>query len=267
MTITPHPVTAEHLRTADENGCETQNHDPAAEFAALPPDDPGRACALAAAVDHAMPIARAAARRYSGRGQPLEDLMQVAYCGLIAALHRFDPGAGASFSTYGSTVVHGEIRKYFRDCTWPVHVPRSAREIRGSLGEVRTELEHRLGRPPSNGELASHYDVSRAVIANAEAAQSCYRTEQLDLVHEPTAEDGASDVALDVRASLRPAIARMSRRRTRILHERFVLDRTQSRIAAEIGCSQVQVSRELRQILATLRDALVRDGHPITTSC
>ncbi|TXG91183.1 sigma-70 family RNA polymerase sigma factor [Rhodococcus rhodnii] len=227
------------------------------------PDSRSTDADLAAAVQRHRPLAEALARRYAGRGQPLEDLQQVAYCGLVTALRRFDPDRGVRFETYGSATIVGEIRKYFRDCTWPVAVARSAKEIQGSLDEVAARLEARHGRPPTTDELAAHYGVSVEVMARALAARSAYRTDLLDAATEQSARALHHDDDLDRvddTLELRTAVGALPERPQQLLHMRFVLDMTQTTIAHDLGCSQMQVSRELRATLAGLRRTLDAAG-------
>jgi RNA polymerase sigma-B factor len=212
------------------------------------------------------PLARSIARRFVGRGEPMDDLEQVAMLGLLKAIDRYDPDRGAAFSTFATPTVLGEVRRHFRDTGWAVHVPRGLQEARASVLKAVEELTNQLGRAPRVSEIAAHLETSREqVLAGLEVAEA-YAAVPLDL---PRGADGRSPAdslgdldgrlgSIDEREALRPLLAALPERERRVLYLRFFEERSQSQIASEIGVSQMHVSRILSRTLETLRDGLHR---------
>ena len=218
-----------------------------------------------------MPLVRALAARYAGRGEALEDLVQVGSIGLIKAVDRFDIDRGVDISSYAVPTIVGEIRRHFRDKAWAMHVPRRLKELSVRLSRVLDQLTNELGRSPTVQELADAIDAPfEEVLATIQSA-SARRTRSLD---EPTGEDvtladslGGNDPEIDraeMRALLDGAFGVLSARDREVLRLRFEDDMTQTEIADRIGVSQMQVSRLIRQSLARLRmDIERRPDRPI----
>ncbi|CAN5761009.1 N/A [soil metagenome] len=204
------------------------------------------------------------ARRFAGRGEALDDLMQVANIGLLNAIDRFDPGREVQFSTYAAATIVGELKRHFRDKGWALRVPRRLQELAVRVSRSLPELTQSLGRTPTIPELARHLDVGTDDIAEAMDAVQAYSTTSLDA---PVGGDEARTMAdtiggeddsirlLEEWASLAPAVAELSPRDRRVLYLRFFRGLTQSEIATDIGVSQMHVSRILTQTLERLRRA------------
>jgi RNA polymerase sigma-B factor len=210
-------------------------------------------------------LAEYLARRFSNRGEPLDDLVQVASVGLLKAVDRFDPERGVEFSTYATHTVVGELKRHFRDKGWAVRAPRRMQELYLRLGKVVANLSQELGRSPTIPELANEAQVSEEEVLEALEAGQAYRFASLD-APSPGDEDnetmaahlGEEDPQLvdaEHRATLSPLIARLPPREQTILHMRFFEGLTQSEIAQRLGISQMHVSRLLARSLAQLRDA------------
>ncbi|MEY9858490.1 RNA polymerase sigma-70 factor (sigma-B/F/G subfamily) [Catenulispora sp. GAS73] len=220
-----------------------------------------------------MNYARYVASRFSVPADTAEDLEQVAYLALIKAVDNFDPSRGTAFLGYLTPMVAGEIKRYFRDSTWDVHVPRRMQELSLALhGAPAEQLERRLGRSPTIAELAEHLGAQPEEIVEAFDASAAYSATSLERPLVPGDEQGASlgetlggdDDAYEWvvdREALKPLLAALPEKDKRILLMRFFRGMTQSQIGTELGVSQMQVSRYLTRILGTLRDAvLVEDG-------
>ena len=203
-------------------------------------------------------------RRFTHRGEPRDDLLQVAFLGLVKAVDRFDPGRGVAFSTFAVPTIVGELRRHFRDRTWTVHVSRRAKELYQAVAGVVDELTSVLGRSPTVAEIADHAGMTVDEALEALEVRDCYRGVPL----EPTGDDdsGESTVlgvddrgfeAAEARCTVASLLRALPTRRDQLVVElRFIEGLTQSEIAARIGVSQVQVSRLLRASLAKLNRAL-----------
>ena len=237
------------------------------ELAASEPGTGAHQEARDALVQLHLPLGEHLARRFAGRGEPLDDLVQVGTIGLIKAVDRFDPDRGVEFSTYATPTVVGEIKRHFRDKGWAVRVPRRLQELRLALTAATEELSHRLGRAPTVAEIAARLSVSEEEVLEGLESANAYSTLSLDAGTDtddgPAAvldTFGVDDDALEgveYRESLRPLLARLPARERRILLLRFFRNMTQSQIAAEIGISQMHVSRLLAKTLAQLREGLL----------
>ena len=213
------------------------------------------------------PLARSVARRYHARGEPLEDLTQVAMVGLLKAIARFEPERGFAFTSYATPTMLGELKRYFRDSGWAVHVPRGMQERAMQVDRAIKELAGRLGRSPSVDEVAEHTHSSVEDVLGAMEAGQAYESVSLDSDRGNPGEPGTETVAdgigepderfelVEYGASIAPAVKALSDRDRLILHLRFVEDLTQSQIADRIGVSQMQISRLIRRSLARLRAA------------
>jgi RNA polymerase sigma-B factor len=231
-------------------------------LAALAPDDPERERLRAEIVEDHMPYARHLAHRYV-RGGAAEDLEQVAYLGLIKAVDNFDPSFGAGFLGYATPMIVGEIKRYFRDATWSVHVPRRLQELSGALRRAVEDMTAELDREPTVLELAERLKATEEEIVEAIDASEAYTTASLDhpvggesdgaLLGELLGErDPAFDLMID-RQVLKGLVAGLGERDKRILLMRYFRGMTQTEIGVELGVSQMQVSRLLTRILAQLR--------------
>jgi RNA polymerase sigma-B factor len=202
------------------------------------------------------------ARRFEGRGEPLDDLIQVAQVGILKAVERFDPERGVPFAAFASPTVQGELRRHFRDTTWSVKVPRDTKDLAVRLPRVVEELSGELGRSPSIPELAQRLGSSVDETLGALEAASAYRAGSLDAPVRAGGEStplaatvGSIDVELtrtEASETVRVLLATLPERERRIVELRFFGDRTQSEIAAEVGISQMHVSRLLRRALQML---------------
>ncbi len=236
------------------------------EMAALPAGHPGRGRLRERLILELLPIAEHIAVRFSGRGQPREDLIQVARIGLMKAVDRFDPGQGGDFLAYAVPTVMGEVRRFFRDTGWAVHVPRGMQELRTRLSRATTELAQTLGRAPTPTELAGHLDVDVDTVREGLLAANSYQTSSLDRpVNDGEGSLPLSDVVggldsrfehIEDRHTVVPLLQRLPERERAIVTMRFFEGMTQSQIAERIGISQMHVSRLLTKILQDLRGTL-----------
>ncbi|MFH9010148.1 SigB/SigF/SigG family RNA polymerase sigma factor [Streptomyces sp. NPDC017943] len=213
-----------------------------------------------------LPLVEHLARRFRNRGEPLDDLTQVATIGLIKSVDRFDPDRGVEFSTYATPTVVGEIKRHFRDKGWAVRVPRRLQELRLSLTTATAELSQLHGRSPTVHELAEKLAISEEEVLEGLESANAYSTLSLDVPdtddESPAVADtlGAEDEALEgveYRESLKPLLEDLPPREKRILLLRFFGNMTQSQIAQEVGISQMHVSRLLARTLAQLREKLL----------
>jgi RNA polymerase sigma-B factor len=207
-----------------------------------------------------LPLARMLAGRYSGRGEPLEDLVQVACVGVMKAIDGFDLSRDVRFSSYATPTILGEIKRYFRDKSWSVRVPRGLQELQLQIARRRDELSARLGRAPTVPELAQAVGVPVHSVLDAIQSTRARRSRSLD---EPLGDDstladqlGGDDPEI-ARAEMRVFIGEvfvvLGERDREILRMRFGDDLTQAEIAGRIGLSQMQVSRIIRNSIAKLR--------------
>ncbi|MFP8883581.1 RNA polymerase sigma factor SigF [Streptomyces mangrovi] len=232
----------------------------------LPAGSPERAELRDALVRMHLPLVEHLARRFRNRGEPLDDLTQVATIGLIKSVDRFDPERGVEFSTYATPTVVGEIKRHFRDKGWAVRVPRRLQELRLSLTTATAELSQQHGRAPTVHELAERLSISEEEVLEGLESANAYSTLSLDVPdtddESPAVADtlGAEDDALEgveYRESLKPLLEELPPREKKILLLRFFGNMTQSQIAQEVGISQMHVSRLLARTLAQLRDRLL----------
>jgi RNA polymerase sigma-B factor len=210
------------------------------------------------------PLARSVARRYHARGEPLEDLTQVAMVGLLKAISRFDPDRGFAFTSYATPTMLGELKRYFRDSGWAVHVPRGVKERALEVATVTDQLSSKLGRSPSLSELADAMGATQE--QTLEAIEAYHGRHAAPLEHGSDDDEfgvpqlaqvlGSEDVRLE-QAEYLTVIAQgveaLSDSDRLILYLRFGRDLTQSEIAARIGTSQMQVSRLLRAAIEKIR--------------
>lgn len=235
-------------------------------IARMAPGDPKRIRLRDGVIEDHMPYARHVAVRYAAHQSQIDDLAQVAYLRLLKAADNFDPEYGTAFLGYATVMIIGEIKRYFRDLTWDVHVPRRTQELSVALRRTTETLTHRLGRSPTVAELAGELDASEEEVIEALGAGEAYRVASLDKPMRPDEEgttlaatigepDAGYDAVVD-RESLKPLLAGLKERDKRILMMRYFHGMTQGQIAVEIGVSQMQVSRILTRILRDLRTAV-----------
>jgi RNA polymerase sigma-B factor len=203
------------------------------------------------------------ARRFVGRGEPLDDLMQVAFLALCHAVERFDPSRGVAFTTFGTVTVAGELKKHFRDKTWALRVSRRLKDLSADLARATDDLSHDIGRAPTLAELARHLDVTPDAVVQAQQARQDYWPLSLD-APLPGNEDaealgltvGSEDPEFrdaEVRADLSELLADLPRRQALIVHLRFFEGLGQREIGARFGISEMQVSRLMSRSLDQLR--------------
>jgi RNA polymerase sigma-B factor len=209
-------------------------------------------------VEKHVELARALARRFANRNEPLDDLEQVAMLGVLKAVERFDPDRGTPFAAFAVPTVQGELRRHFRDRGWMVRVPRRIQDLHLQMGALVTDLAQRLERSPTAQELAEAAGVDEEDVLEALEAANCYRPAALDAPTgsgDPTDRVGDLDGELesaDVRATLLPLLEQLPAQQQRIVYLRYFEDKTQAEIALEVGLSQMQVSRLLARSLSAL---------------
>jgi RNA polymerase sigma-B factor len=240
-----------------------------AELAASAETDPDRQRIRDELVEMHLPLVQYLARRFRNRGEPLDDLVQVATIGLIKSVDRFDLERGVEFSTYATPTVVGEIKRHFRDKGWAIRVPRRLQELKLALAKATSELSQRNGRAPTVAELAAHLEMSEDEILEGLESANAYSAVSLDAPDtgdddSPAVSDslGATDDALEgveYRESLKPLLEQLPPREKKILLLRFFGNMTQSQIAAELGISQMHVSRLLARTLVQLRQGLLAE--------
>jgi RNA polymerase sigma-B factor len=224
------------------------------------------------AVQMCLPLADHIAQRFAGRGEPLEDLVQVARVGLVNACDRFDTTRDADFLSFAVPTVMGEVRRYFRDNTWTIRVGRGAKDTAQAISRGIDELVQSLGRSPRPSELAAHLDLPVEQVIDGLLARSAHTAASLDApVSDAGDEDGqvlsdtlgADDedlVRVDEFVDVQAAMAQLPNRERRIVALRFFRSMSQSEIGAELGISQMHVSRLLAAALRSLRDAVGGGG-------
>jgi RNA polymerase sigma-B factor len=212
------------------------------------------------------------ARRFANRGQPLDDLIQVASVGLLKAVDRFDPGLGVEFSTYATTTIVGELKRHLRDRGWAVRAPRRMQDLYLSLSQVIDTLTQELGRSPNIAELAAEVEASEEDVLEALEAGQAYRFASLDApapgeaatgdLGDRLGQEDTELVRAEERATLDPLLEQLPHRQRQIVQLRFFDGLTQSEIARRLGISQMQVSRLLTRSVAQLRSlARPTSGH------
>jgi RNA polymerase sigma-B factor len=228
--------------------------------------DPAREALRTRIIEEHMPYARHIALRYGGRGQLVEDLIQVAYLALVRAVDHFDPDRGIGFLGYATPVILGEIKKYYRDATWDVHVPRAMQELTQAVRAAADRFTRERSRSPTVAEIAELVGADAELVAEALFAAGVYTvgsldraprgdTPQLTLADCLGAEDPRLEFVID-RTAVKPLIAALDDRDRQILMMRYFQNMTQREIGAQLGYSQMHVSRLLSAIFSRLRGAL-----------
>lgn len=205
------------------------------------------------------------AKRFADKGEPFDDLVQVAMLGVLKAVERYDPDFGATFATFAVPTITGELRRHFRDTTWAVHVPRRAKDMQHTVRVAVADLTQVLGRSPTAEEVASHTGARVEVVLEALEAARCYR--KTPLMAGDSGDEESNDVAVfgsedrglgavEAAETVERLLTVLAPRERRIVELRYLQGLTQSRIAELVGVSQVQVSRLLRASMAKLREEL-----------
>jgi RNA polymerase sigma-B factor len=215
-------------------------------------------------IQRCLPLADHIARRFKNRGEPQEDLIQVARLGLVNAVNRYDVESGSEFLSFAVPTIMGEVRRHFRDHGWAVKVPRGLKDLNMHINASSAELSHSLGRAPTATELANHLEVNREQVMEALIASCAYSTSSTDKPAQAEDDrrapldimggiDTNFDKVLDIQ-TVRPLIAALPEQQRTVLLLRFFHNMTQSQIAQRLGVSQMQVSRILMRAITTVRD-------------
>ena len=216
-------------------------------------------------IERFLPLARKLARRYASANEPFDDLVQVASLGLVKAVERFDPARGFAFTSFAVPTIVGELKRYFRDTAWALHVDRSAQERARRIADARKEIVASRGRSPTVVELAEYLECSTEEVLDGLQVGEAYDTVSLDAPRAGDDQgmvsrlDGLGDedgrlALVDDQATIFAAAQCLPERERQILFLRFGEDLTQTEIATRVGVSQMQVSRLLRRSLQRLRD-------------
>jgi RNA polymerase sigma-B factor len=241
------------------------------KIAALAPDDPRREPLRAELIARCLPLAEHIARKFSGRGENFDDLLQVARLGLVQAADRFDVTRGSSFLSFAVPTIMGEVRRHFRDNTWAVRVPRRTKEIQLSIGPTIEAMSQRLGRMPRAREIAAELEVDLVEVTQALIAGNAYQASSIDAVAGDDIENAPLPLLESLGAeepnyhyvedylAVRPLIEELPERERQVLIMRFFESKTQTQIADQLGVSQMHVSRILSRTLGKLRDQAMRD--------
>jgi RNA polymerase sigma-B factor len=234
----------------------------------FPAGDPARLALRGRAIEQNLPLAGRLARRYIGRGIPLEDLSQVAAMGLVIAVDRFESARECRFVTYATPTILGSIKRHFRDTAWAVRMPRLTQELVRQVTDATGDLSQRQGRAPTPLEIAEHLHVAVADVHIAIGAYRAYHTVSLNAPVVGGDGTGLSDVLgaddptyamVDDRLAIQQYLRALPARERHIMQLRFTAHMSQSGIAAEVGVCQMQVSRLIRQSLEQLRQGMDAD--------
>jgi RNA polymerase sigma-B factor len=236
-------------------------------FGDLPADSPDRPRVRSRLIELYLPLAEYLARRFRNRGEPFDDLVQVANLGLIKSVDGYDASRGAAFTSYAIPMIVGELKRHFRDKGWDVRVPRRLQELRLEITKVSGDLAQQLGHSPTIADIAGHLGVSEEDVLEGLESGHAYRALSLQAPvpgEEPTTElaDTLGDLDPDMghvedREALRPLLATLPPREQKIIAMRFFGNLTQSQIAAQLGISQMHVSRLLSHSLSVMRASLL----------
>jgi RNA polymerase sigma-B factor len=244
-----------------ESAQEQRARETRALFERFKRGDPGARDEL---IERFLPLARQLARRYQRSNEPFDDLLQVASVGLVKAVDRFDPARGVAFSSYAVPTILGELKRYFRDSGWAVHVPRGVQERVLKVDQTVSKLSSRLGRAPAIAEIAETMDCTVEEVLEAMDAAQAYDAVSLDARRGGEDDEGETHgetlgaeeeryELIEYGATIDRTLKALPERDRLVLHYRFVDDLTQSEIAERIGVSQMQVSRIIRRALSRLQ--------------
>ncbi len=265
MSTTTEPVTASHGRGRVETKTADDGADLVAAMVALPAGHPSRPAVRDRAIEAWLPLARHLAQRYANRGEPIDDLFQTATVGLLKAIDRFDPSFGVDFVGYAIPTIVGEIKRHFRDRTWSIRVPRRLQEMRLAITAANNELATSLGRSPTVADIAAHLKATEEEVLEGLEGSRAYSATSLST---PTGADGSQELGetlggedheyelAETRIALGPAMKCLDAREQRIITLRFYGNLTQQEIAAQVGISQMHVSRLISRALVKLRAQL-----------
>jgi RNA polymerase sigma-B factor len=254
-----------HETTGRVDGAREQNGTLFARFRDDSQPESARLAARDGLVALHLPLVEHCARRFRNRGEPFEDLVQVGTIGLIKSIDRFELDRGVEFSTYATPTIIGEIKRHFRDKGWAIRVPRRLQELRLQISATTADLTQSLGRSPTPRELAEALGCSVEEIVEGIESSNAYATLSLDATDD--SDDGGISMLemmglddeeleqIEIRESIKPLLEALPSREKRILLLRFFKNKTQSEIAAEIGVSQMHVSRLLSRTLDQLRES------------
>ncbi|AEW99188.1 RNA polymerase sigma factor SigF [Streptantibioticus cattleyicolor] len=218
-----------------------------------------------------MALVRFAAKRFGNRAEQMEDILQVGTIGLIKAVDRFDPDYGVEFVTFALPTIIGEMKRFFRDTSWSVRVPRRLQELRIDLAKATDALAAELDRAPTTAELAARLDIGEEEVVEAQVAANAYTASSIDAQAGDDEDDGtawadrlgAEDPALEGvenLTALAPLVAELPERERAILAMRFSADMTQKQIGERLGISQMHISRLLSRTLGKLREGLLAES-------
>nr|WP_245721044.1 RNA polymerase sigma factor SigF [Nocardia pseudovaccinii] len=261
---------AEEVETLQASGAGYD--DVGALFEQLAASTPGTArhtALRAELIGRCIPLADHIARKFSGRGEPFDDLTQVARVGLVHAVDRFDISRGSNFLSFAVPTIMGEVRRYFRDNTWAMRVPRRVKETHLRIGAAIDALSQSLGRSPTAKEIAAELDVDPDEVTQAVIAGNAYQPSSIDAASlgrdteasllDTLGEEESQFDRVEEYVAIRPLLAGLPERERRILTMRFFESMTQTQIAQRMGISQMHVSRILAKTLARLREQSARD--------
>ena len=233
------------------------------------PDSEQRAQLRDQLVARCIPLADHIARKFSGRGEPFDDLTQVARVGLLNAVDRFDIARGSNFLSFAVPTIMGEVRRYFRDNTWAMRVPRRVKETHLRIGSAVDGLSQSLGRSPTAKEIAAELDVDPDEVTQAVIAGNAYQPTSIDAASvgrdtdasllDTLGEEESQFDRVEEYVAIRPLLDGLPERERRILTMRFFESMTQTQIAQQMGISQMHVSRILTKTLTRLRDQSSRE--------
>ncbi|MFI9502862.1 RNA polymerase sigma factor SigF [Nocardia sp. NPDC052566] len=240
-----------------------------AQLAAAKSGTARHAAIRAELINRCIPLADHIARKFSGRGEPFDDLTQVARVGLVHAVDRFDVERGSNFLSFAVPTIMGEVRRYFRDNTWAMRVPRRVKETHLRIGAAIDSLSQSLGRSPTAKEIAAELDVDPDEVTQAVIAGNAYQPTSIDAASvgrdtdasllDTLGEEESQFDRVEEYVAIRPLLAGLPERERRILTMRFFESMTQTQIATQMGISQMHVSRILSKTLARLREQSSRE--------
>ncbi|GAA5053796.1 hypothetical protein GCM10023318_28030 [Nocardia callitridis] len=239
------------------------------QLAATEAGKPQHIALRAELINRCIPLADHIARKFSGRGEPFDDLTQVARVGLVHAVDRFDVERGSNFLSFAVPTIMGEVRRYFRDNTWAMRVPRRVKETHLRIGAAIDSLSQSLGRSPTAKEIAAELDVDPDEVTQAVIAGNAYQPSSIDAAAlgrdtdasllDTLGEEESQFDRVEEYVAIRPLLAGLPERERRILTMRFFESMTQTQIAQQMGISQMHVSRILAKTLARLREQSSRE--------
>lgn len=261
--------TREELEKSSSAGGYDDVADLFVRLADAEPDSAEQAALRNELIARCIPLADHIARKFSGRGEPFDDLTQVARVGLVHAVDRFDISRGSNFLSFAVPTIMGEVRRYFRDNTWAMRVPRRVKETHLRIGAAVDSLSQSLGRSPTAKEIAAELDVDPDEVTQAVIAGNAYQPTSIDAASvgrdtdasllDTLGEEEAQFDRVEEYVAIRPLLAGLPERERRILTMRFFESMTQTQIAQQMGISQMHVSRILAKTLARLREQSSRE--------